>query len=61
MVKCVEYFNLLEKLYILTLIWVGLLGAYLEVYVRWRKITPPPPPLPVKSRYNYAKNLKFGT
>ena len=59
MVKCVEYFNLLEKLYILTLIWVGLLGAYLEVYVRGRKITPPP--LPVKSRYNYAKNLKFGT
>ena len=42
MVKCVEYFNLLEKLYILTLIWVGLLGAYLEVYVRGRKITPPP-------------------
>ena len=42
MVKCVEYFNLLEKLYILTLIWVGLLGAHLEVYVRGRKITPPP-------------------
>ena len=60
MVKCVEYFNLLEKLYILTLIWVGLLGAYLEVYVRGRTISPPPPH-PVKSRYNYAKNLKFGT
>ena len=42
MVKCVEYFNLLEKLYILTLIWVGLLGAHLEVYVRGRKITPAP-------------------
>ena len=57
MLKSVEYFNLLEKLYRLILIWVGLLGAHFEVHGRGRKITPPP----VKSRYNYARNLKIGT
>ena len=59
MLKSVEYFNLLEKLYRLILIWVGLLGAHFVVQGWGRKITPPPPP--VKSRYNYARNLKIGT